>query len=416
MNRQWAPETRVVHAGSAPAARPTVDPVYLSTTFLAADPEELDAILGGRQAGFSYGRHDNPTLAALAEAVNELEGGQGAVVYASGMGALLGALLAVRLQPGDRLLVSRDVYGATLNLARDLLGTWGIRVVTGDLVDLAAAAETIRRERPRAVLFEILTNPLMRVVDGPAVAALAREAGAAVVVDNTFTTPLMTRPLEWGADLVVHSATKYLGGHGDALGGVVVAGPGPWLERLRHDIRLTGAVPGPMEAWLLLRGLRTLALRFPRQCASAAYVAGALAAEGRPVRVFHPVLARGPEAERVARLFPAGLAGAAVSLDLGVDTAGVYEFLRRLRLILPGTTVGDIYSLCLYPKMASHRSLTVEERQALGIGDGLVRISVGIEDPEDILADIRAALPAGSGTARETGDGGAVRGGAASNG
>jgi cystathionine beta-lyase/cystathionine gamma-synthase len=244
---------------------------------------------------------------------------------------------------------------------------------------------------------ELLTNPLVKVVDGPAVTTLAHQVGAAVIVDNTFTTPLAARPLADGADLVVHSATKYLAGHGDATGGVVV-GPAAYEKRLVQYLKLRGAVLGPMEAWLILRGLRTLALRFRRQVANAGALAEGLAASGLFQAVHYPGLPSHPHYERARRLYGDYAAGAVVTVELDGGREAVFRFLSALRLVGSATTVGDVYTLCLYPAIASHRQQTPEERAAMGIHDGTVRISVGIEDPADLLDDLcQAARAAQSG-------------------
>lgn len=391
--RDCAPATVAVHAGERRPERPftpTVSPIYASNTFVAPDPEEMDAILGGSLEGYTYTRHHNPTVAAFEEAVALLEGAEAARAYASGMAALAAALLGAGVAPGDRVLLSRDLYGATVSLVRDVFGRFGVEAVTADLTDPSAYEPLLERHRPRAVVAETLSNPLLRVVDVGALASAAHAHGAQLIVDNTFTTPLLCRPLELGADLVVHSATKYLGGHGDATGGVVV-GPRERIRDLYARQKLLGDNLGPFEAWLLHRGLKTLPLRFQRQSASAWRLAQELRDSGRFRRVVHPLLPDHPDAERVRRLYPGRLPGAVVSVDLGCDREGVFRFLRALRLVVPATTVGDVYTLCLYPWIASHRSLPPEEREAMGVTEGLVRFAVGLEEPGDLLADILQA-------------------------
>jgi cystathionine beta-lyase/cystathionine gamma-synthase len=393
--------TCAVHAGerhgtrtAEPTPLPTVAPIFASNTFLPDSPEVMDAILGGEVHGYTYSRHHNPPGGALAEAVAELEGGARAVAYASGMAAVFAALTAAPLSEGDRVLLAADLYGASQSVVQEVLAPLGVEAILGDLVDLAEAERLIERYRPRAVLVETISNPLLRLVDGPALAALAHARGALLVVDNTFATPLLQRPLDWGADIVVHSATKYLCGHGDATAGVALTRDEAIAARLERQIKLTGGILGPFAAWLVHRGLKTLPLRFVRQCQSAAIVAARLQESGRFARVWHPLLADHPDRARAERLYPSGLCGAVVTLDLGADKAGVFRFLSALRLVLSATTVGDVYSLCLYPAIASHRNLGAEGRARVGITEGTVRLAVGIEDPGDIAQDVLAAVAA----------------------
>jgi cystathionine beta-lyase/cystathionine gamma-synthase len=387
-------ETLVVHAGNhGPEEgphRPTVAPVYLSNSFQPEDPERMDAILGSVERGYTYTRHANPSAEALAEAVAVLEGGAVGVPFASGMAAVDAALYAAGLEAGDTLLLSRDLYGASINLAEQVWGRAGLHVVAADLTDLNAAEEALARTRPKAVLFELVSNPLLRIVDGPAVTALAHRFGAQVIVDNTFTTPLAVRPLMFGADLVVHSATKYLAGHGDATGGVVVA-PERYAAPLHQYLKLRGAVLGPFEAWLIHRGLRTLALRFRRQVDNARELARRFQADGPFVAVHYPGLPSHPHYERAQRLLGPWVGGAVVTVELPGGRETVYRFFRALKLVASATTVGDLFTLCLYPPMASHRQQSPAERAAMGITEGTVRISVGIEDVEDIWHDLTAA-------------------------
>lgn len=388
--------TRAVHAREAHHAftpvRPTVTPIYASNTFLTDAPEDMDAILGGARPGYTYSRHHNPTVSALTQAAAELEGGGHAVAYASGMAALFAALAAVPLTAGDTVLAASDLYGATASLVEEVFGPLDVEPVFGDLTDLAEADRLLEKHRPRAVLVETLSNPLLRLVDGPALARLAHARGARLIVDNTFATPLLQRPLEWGADLVVHSATKYLSGHGDVTAGIALTRDEGIAGRLERQIRLTGAILGPFEAWLVHRGLKTLPLRFIRQCEGAHCLAVELRASGLVDRVHHPLLPDHPDHNRARALYPAGLCGAVVTLDLGCDKAGVFRFLSELRLVLSATTVGDVYTLCLYPAIASHRNLGPQGRLRVGITEGTVRIAMGIEDPQAISDDIQSAI------------------------
>lgn len=385
--------TRAVHAGESRGTqtiRATVEPIYASTTFLADTPEELDAALGGK-TGYSYARYQNPNAAAAAAAVADLEGGGEAMAYATGMAAIAAALTAVPIQQGDTVLAAQDLYGASILLLQNVLGPLGLHAVFADLTDTETARKLVEKHHPRAILVETISNPLLRIVDGPALARIAREHGSALLVDNTFATPLLQSPLDWGATAVIHSATKYLSGHGDVMAGVVVTRDADYFDRLVAQVKLTGAMLGPFEAWLLHRGLKTLPIRFERQCASAAQIAEGLAQSGLFTRVIHPLRPDHSHHDRALALYPPGRCGAVVTLDLGGDREQTFRFLSALELVLSVTTVGDVYSLCLYPAISSHRGLTPEERERVGITDSTVRIAVGIEDPDEILADIEQA-------------------------
>jgi cystathionine gamma-synthase/methionine-gamma-lyase len=277
-------------------------------------------------------------------------------------------------------------------LLERLLTVQGVRVCFVDIADLEQVGQAVAEERPVAVLCEVISNPLMKVADVPALAALARAAGAALIVDSTFASPYLLCPLQHGADYAVHSATKYLGGHGDVMAGVVACSAGRGRD-LRERQKLLGANLGPQEAWLAHRGLKTLALRMRQHCANAQAVAGWLAVHPAVVGVNYPGLADHPQHAVAVRLF-AGLGfGGMLSFDLrGAGQAEVFRFMEALEMVLPATTLGDVYSLALYPAHSSHRLVPSPARAALGIGDGLVRLSVGIEDAQDIIADLAQAL------------------------
>lgn len=396
-------ETLVVHAGNPEgpeSVRPTSPPIHPSTSFRAETPEEQDAILGGTVPGYTYARHGNPTVNALAAAMRELEEADVAITTASGMAAVDAAFFAAGVQAGDVLLLSQDLYGASLNLAENIWTAGGVRTATVDMTNLAAVEQALKEWRPRALLFETLSNPILKVANIPEVVRLAREFDCRVIVDNTFATPLMVRPITLGVDIVVHSATKYLGGHGDAMAGVVAARE-QYRAPLQQYLKLRGAVTGPFEAWLIHRGIKTLAVRFERQCANAVTVARALASAGVFRKVYHPLLADHPTHQEAVRLFGGTLGGAVVTLELDGGRPEVYRFLQGLRLVGSATTIGDVYTLCLYPRMASHRNQSPEMLEAMGITDGTVRIAVGIESPDDIVDDVlRAARLAGAPVSR----------------
>ncbi|MFB3855274.1 MAG: PLP-dependent aspartate aminotransferase family protein [Vicinamibacterales bacterium] len=392
-----------VHAGERlpdVETRAVVSPISLSVGYEAPSAAALEAVLDNTLPGYCYSRFGNPTNAALEETVRRLEGGAAAVAFASGMAAIHGALLAAGVKAGDTVVSGRDIYGATQSLFREVFEPLGVRTYMADQGNLDAFRALVSEVRPRVVFVESISNPLLRVADVPAIVALARDASAAVVVDATFATPRLVRPLSLGADVVVHSSTKYLNGHGDVTGGIVVCRDTDTAQKLRRVSKLAGAVLGPTEAYLTLRGLKTLSLRFQQQCRSAAAIAARFEHHPAVERVHYPGLASHRDFKIAERLFGGALFGAVVSIELrGAGREEVFAFMDRLRLCVVAPTVGDIYTEILYPRIASHRDLTPAERGALGIGDNLVRISVGIEEPEDLIRDLEQAL-AGAGAGR----------------
>ncbi len=387
--------TIAVHAGEQaqrPLFTPVATPIYHASSYVYDDMEMLDATFAGTFDGPMYTRYGNPTVSALEAAVAALEGGEAALAYGSGMAAIHAALLAAGARAGTAVVAAQDCYGATYALLSKLLASQGVATHFVDTADLGAVRATLAAARPAALLVETISNPLLKLADLPALAELAHGAGAALIVDNTFASPYLCRPLALGTDYVVHSATKYLGGHGDVLGGVIVTSAARRRE-LNEINKLIGANLGPQEAWLVLRGLKTLPLRVQRQCENARRVAEWLAGHPRVSRVNYPGLASHPQHGLAARLLERGEFGAMISFDIrDADRPAVFRFMEALRLVLPATTLGDVYSLVLYPAHSSHRALDPALRRRLGIGDGLVRLSVGIEDPADIIADLGQAL------------------------
>lgn len=387
--------TQAVHAGERgprPDFTPVVTPIYNSVGYLYESMDQLDAVFAAEREGYVYPRYGTPTNAALERAVAILEGGEAALSFASGMAAIHAALLATGLEAGQAVVAAQDVYGASYALLANLFTSLGMRGHFVDITDLAAVERAIVEEKPRAVFCEAISNPLLKVADVPSVAELAHANGAEMVVDSTFATPYLVRPLTLGADYVVHSSTKYLGGHGDVLGGVVVTSA-ERRERLWELTKITGGNLGPNQAWLTMRGLKTLPLRMAQHCRNAAAVAAWLAEHPRIAKVNYPGLPSHPQHAVATRLFREGCYGGMVSFEIaGAGRAEVFRFMEALELVLPATTLGDVYSLTLYPAHSSHRALSPEERAAIGIGEGLVRLSVGIEDVEDIIADLDQAL------------------------
>ncbi len=394
--------TRIVHAGErTPGAQgftPTSAPIHTSTTFLYPSAEALDEafVAGGDQV--TYSRWGNPTVQSLEALMADLEGGRGAIATGSGMSALYVALLAAGTPRGAsephprHILASSDLYGTTETLLRDFFKAQNIGVTHIDMSDVKVVKAAIDAIEPDVVLLESLSNPLLKWADVEAITAHAHKVDARVIVDATLATPALFRPIEHGADLVVHSATKYLSGHADAMGGIVVARAGLVLDTARKYAVQIGTVLGPFEARLISRGIRTLGLRMRQHCANAMRVAKALQAQPKIGRVIYPGLPDHPQ-HLLASLNTCGQFSGMVSFELAEATReAAFAFMNRLNLILPATSLGDIYSLITYPPLSSHRELTTEERTAHGISDGLLRLSVGIEDAGDIIADIEQAL------------------------
>jgi len=392
-------ETQAVHAGdrkrdpnSPGAFVPVTTPIYTAASYAYASAAKLDRVLGREEEGFCYSRYDNPTSAALEELVATLEGGHGALACSSGMTAVHIAVLAALTDRRKSILSASAIYGATTSLLTKILEPLGIEINFMDACNLDEVRQKIADTKPGCVLLETISNPLLRVAALDRIAELTREAGAALVVDNTFATPLMARPLEWGAHLVVHSATKFLAGHGDVLGGVIV-GDEEHAERLRVMNRTLGVSLGPFEAYLTMRGIKTFALRMERQCSNACRIASWLGSDSRVSRVHYLADPNHPDAQVIRRLLPNGLYGAIVSFELkDASKQDVLNFMDRLKLVVSATSLGDVHSLLLYPAIASHRDVAPKQRERMGIHDGFVRLCAGIEAVDDIIADVDQAL------------------------
>ncbi len=370
--------TKLVHAGERqglPDTQPVVTPIYASATFTYDSMAEIDQVFTGEKQGFIYTRHGNPTTAALEEAVRVVEEGATACAYASGMAAVHAALLACDLKSGSTVLASQDVYGATTSLLNTFLVNFGVKTVHVDFSDLETVRAKARELRPQVMIAETISNPLLKVCDIEACVQIAHENGARLIVDNTFASPYLCQPLKLGADLVVHSATKYLSGHAIATGGLVVSRDEMDAAALFSVLKLVGGVLGVWDAHEILRGLKTLALRMERQCENASKLASYLQEHKSIGRVHYPGL------------------GALVSIELSDNTRdGAFRFMDALKICVRSTSLGDVFTSVLHPATASHRDFIPARRQELGIVDGLVRISVGIESIDDIIADIEQAL------------------------
>ncbi|HVL87971.1 MAG TPA: PLP-dependent aspartate aminotransferase family protein [Candidatus Thermoplasmatota archaeon] len=374
--------TRSVHAGRRPdpTTGAVLAPIYQVTTFAQEAP--------GEHKGYAYSRTANPTVVALEERLADLEGGVGALAYGSGIAAV-DAILRL-CDAGDHVAIGETVYGGTIRLARDVLARHGVRASFVDLGD-PGALERSFGERTRLVLSESPANPTLKVVDLAAVSRIAHAGGALHVVDNTFCTPYLQRPFDFGADAVVHSTTKYLDGHNATVGGaVVVRDDVALLERLRWLRNATGAIQSPFEAWLTLQGVKTLPLRLDRQCANAQRVAEFLAKRKDVARVLYPGLPDFSGRALVQR--QQRRAGAVVSFEPRGGRDAAVAFLRALRLFTVAENLGSVESIATHPATMTHASVPPDERARRGITEGLVRLSVGVEDPEDLLADLSQAL------------------------
>ena len=390
--------TRAVHA-PVPARleqTPLGLPVHRTAAFSFDTAQEYAELLAGERPGYSYSRVDNPTADAFAGAVAALEGVnvEGEVAgqpFASGMAAISTVLMALT-RSGAHVVAPREVYGGTYGLLTTVLDRFGVATSFVDMTDLEAVRAAIRPET--TVLYgETLANPTMSVADLPGLAAISREAGLTFVVDSTFASPAVCRPLEHGADVVVHSATKYMGGHSDSTGGVAVGSP-ELMARVRHDRIDLGGTLAPDEAFLLHRGLATLPLRVDRQCRSALAVATAMAEHPRVTRVDHPGLPDHRDHALAGKLFDAGRYGAVVTVTPEGGRAAGLELCDRLRLVLVATSLGGTHSMVSHVATTTHRQLDDDALAAAGIDPGAVRISIGLEDPEDLVADLEQALKA----------------------
>ena len=390
--------TLAVHAGERgprPDFAPVTTPIYHSVGYLYESMEEMDAVFAGQREGFVYPRYGSPTVAAFERALAALEGAPEAVAYSSGMAAMHAALLGAGARSGATVVAAADVYGATYALLDRSPRSMGVETRFVDITRLSDVRDAVSEVRPVALVCEAISNPLLKVADIPSLAAIAHAAGAALIVDSTFATPYLLQPIGCGADYVVHSATKYIGGHGDVMAGIVACDAGRALD-LRERQKLLGANLGPQEAWMALRGLKTLVLRVREQCANAQVVAHWLTTHPRVERIYFPGLPTHPQHALANELYGSRGYGGMVSMVLrDAARADVMRFMERLRLVLPATTLGDVQSLCLYPAISSHRAVPPEVRASLGISDALVRLSIGIEDAQDIIADLEQALESG---------------------
>jgi cystathionine beta-lyase/cystathionine gamma-synthase len=382
--------TRAVHGAREPKPGPLTTPVVQTSTFAFASSDEMRRYLDGGEGLYLYTRYENPTLQTLQSALAELEGGEAGLVFASGMAAMTTAILSV-VEPGDEVVASSALYGGTTRFVREILPRWGM---SGRFVAPSQLADIGRHAGPkaRAVVLESPTNPILEIVDIAAVAAAAHDRGLVVIVDNTFATPMLQRPLELGADIVMHSLTKALSGHSDLIGGALVASKAR-IEKAHALIKVLGGCMDPHPASLVLRGLKTVHLRVERMCANAAALADRLAGHPKLSRVIYPGRPEHPGHE-IARRQMSGAFGGLLTIALEGGLPAAELFYDRLRLVARAASLGGVESLASLPLHTSHHGFTPEQLQAAGIDPGMVRLSMGVEDAADLVEDVEQALAA----------------------
>lgn len=385
--------TRAIHFGYDPMQNQgaLTPPLHLTSTFAFDSAEQGAAIFAGETPGFFYSRVSNPTNDLLERRAAVLEGAEAGLALASGMGAI-SAVLWTFLAPGDEVIADETLYGCTFSFLNHGLAKFGVTVTHVDMTDPGNVRAALS-PKTKIVYFETPANPNMRLIDIEAVSAIAHENGARVVVDNTYATPVLTRPVERGADIVVHSATKYLGGHGDLIGGIAVGGADDMLQVRTYGMKdMTGAVMSPFTAMLLLRGIKTLKLRMRQHCENAMAAARMLEAHPAVAQVYYPGLQSFPQHELARRQMPGF--GAMIALELKGGLEAGRAMMNRMEMVRRAVSLGDTESLIQHPASMTHANYTPEERARHGISEGLIRLSVGLEDVEDILADLEQALDA----------------------
>lgn len=370
--------TRAVHTGRgfAGTTGAVMPPVFLTATFASGNPD-----------GFDYTRSGNPNFRLLEQTVASLEGARHATAFASGVSAITAVVSTLR--SGDRIVAEQNLYGCTYRLFERVFAKFGLDVTYADLAEPANWDE-IRRRRPRLVWLESPTNPLLKVLDLAGLSAVASEVGATTVVDNTFASPYLQQPLALGATLSLAATTKYLNGHSDCLGGVVATNDPVWHEQMVFAQKALGLQPGPFDAWLTTRGVRTLALRMERHCANALALAAWLETRRGVRHVRYPFLSSHPQHDLARRQMRAG--SGLVTFELEASVEATLAFCRRLRCFTLAESLGGVESLVCHPPSMTHASVPPDVRRRVGIADGLVRLSVGIEDVDDLRADLEAAL------------------------
>ena len=381
---------RAAHRQPVVEQRPTSVPIYSSITFAADDAAELGAVLTGERPGYAYGRIDNPTVSAFAAAVADLEGAEAGAAFATGMAAIHAAVVSL-ISAGDRIVATRASYGTSRALFETVLGRLAVETVFVDVTDLAAVEAALAARSTRVLYAETIANPTIVVADHAALADLAHRHGATYVVDNTFASPYLCRPIELGADLVLESATKFIAGHSDVLAGVV-AGRHDLIDAVRELRVDTGGSLAPESAYLAMRGLSTLAIRMERHSATAAALAAWLERQEGVTRVYHPSLASHPQHAVADRILRAG--GGMLAFELAGSRAAGEAFIDALTIPELTASLGSVFTMVVHPPSTTHRQLDEAALAASGITAGLLRCSVGLEDLDDLVADFEAGLAA----------------------
>ena len=388
---KWRPQTRAVRGGQIRSNfDETSEALFLTSGYAYSSAEEAEATFKGESNHYQYSRFGNPTVTMFENRLAALEGAEACRATSTGMSAVFFALLAL-LKAGDRIVAARQLFGSCHYIVADLLPKYGIQSELVDGGDLAQWEKALSKPT-QAVLFESPSNPMLDIVDVKAVCDLAHKAGAKVVLDNAFATPILQRPLEFGADVVVHSATKYIDGQGRTLGGAVLGSKEFILDKLQPIIRNCGPSLSPFNAWVLVKGLETLGLRIDRHCANARRVADTLAAHPAIGRVLYPGRPDHPQHKLAAKQMSDF--GGVVTFDLKAGKWAAFEMLNRLQIVDISNNLGDAKSLATHPATTTHMRIGAEERTKLGITDGTIRLSVGLEDAEDVVADLVQALGA----------------------
>ena len=389
--KTYRPETRLVHAGTLRSQfGENSEALFLTQGYVYPSAEECEARFSGKKPGYVYSRYSNPTLTMFEQRMAALEGAEAARATATGMAAVTSALMGL-VKAGDHVVAAKALFGSCRWVVEEWLPRFGVASTLVDGTDLAAWKKAVQ-QNTRAFFLESPTNPTLEVIDIAAVAAIAHEANAKLVVDNVFATPLYQSPLKLGADCVVYSATKHIDGQGRVLGGVILGSEKFIMDHVHQVIRQTGPSLSPFNAWVLLKGLETLAVRVQRQTDTAAAVSVALYGHKKIARLIYPGRPDHPQAEVVRRQMKAG--STLVAFEIRGGKEGAFRFLNALKLIAITNNLGDAKSLITHPTTTTHQRLTPAQRAELGIGDGLVRFSAGLEHPDDVAEDLLAALDA----------------------
>lgn len=387
----WRAQTNLVRGGTKRSGHgETSEAIFLTSGFVYDSAEQAEARFKGENEGFIYSRYGNPTVAMFENRLALLEGAEACFATATGMAAVFASLMC-QLRAGQRVVAARALFGSCHFIITQLLPRWGIETVLVDGPDLAAWKKALA-PGAAAVFFETPSNPTLELIDIAAVSKLAHKAGAKVIVDNVFSTPMLQRPLALGADIVVYSATKHIDGQGRALGGAILSSKAFYTDNLMPFMRHTGPAMSPFNAWVMVKGLETLAVRVERHCANAKKVADFLAGHKAVAKVFFPGHKSHPQ-YKLARKQMSGPSNM-VSFEIKGGKAGAFKFLNALEIVDISNNLGDAKSLITHPATTTHRAVGAEERARTGIGDGLVRLSVGLEDAGDLIADLTRGLKA----------------------